>query len=396
MNSPIDARKLWQRIGLRVLLFTALMLMLIYCFPFFWRILGPFLVALAIAAALQPALKWLGKLKVHRGVGTLLLLFLFYMIIAFLIYLFSSFVVTQAINALNNAPQWISGLNQIYQNFRTTITTRFENTESLKQLDSLIDRAYQQLTSWATRTAGSLVGSTVNLAVSVPNILIFANFLLLSSFFLTRDFPILFPAAKKSAELSHSAQMRHTAIEAIAGYLRMQVIYTIFVLIVSIIGFTAFSMPYGFLIAALAGLLEFLPLFGNGTLYVPMIIILFLLGEYRFAFVTLGVHLILYITRKVTEPHVMNQQMGLSPVLSLLSMYIGLQTFGVIGLTVSPIVMVVLQTGWKNGLYNGAIQDVKDAARWIHDFLHPAQRASASQENQPQHPPQKSPASRKS
>ena len=118
-----------------------------------------------------------------------------------------------------------------------------------------------------------------------------------------------------------------------------------------------------------AALLEFLPLFGNGTLYVPMILVCFLLGEYRTAFVTLGVHLILYLTRKVTEPRMMNKQMGLNPVLSLLSMYIGLQTFGVVGLTLAPILMVVLQTTWRNGLFNGVIQDIRGCSRWIVLFL---------------------------
>ena len=164
-------------------------------------------------------------------------------------------------------------------------------------------------------------------------------------------------------------QMQRTAAEAVAGYLRMQVIYTIFVLVVSAVGLTAFGVPYSFLWSSLAALLEFLPLFGNGTLYVPMILVCFLLGEYRTAFVTLGVHLILYLTRKVTEPRMMNKQMGLNPVLSLLSMYIGLQTFGVVGLTLAPILMVVLQTAWRNGLFNGVIQDIRGCSRWIVLFL---------------------------
>lgn len=331
-----DSKLMWQRMALRLVLAVCAITALVYWVPFLWKILGPFLIGLIIASALQPAVRLMQRAGIKRGISALLLLVVVYALFALLAYWFLSFVVTQAINALQNAPQWIEGINEVYSGFRQRIAGLFEDSKNVQRLDNMMSKAYQQLTAWATDTAGSLVGQTVNFAVSVPNILIFANFLILSSYFLTRDFP--FGKRKKPADgrLSQIMQMQRTAAEAVAGYLRMQVIYTIFVLVVSAVGLTAFGVPYSFLWSSLAALLEFLPLFGNGTLYVPMILVCFLLGEYRTAFVTLGVHLILYLTRKVTEPRMMNKQMGLNPVLSLLSMYIGLQTFGVVGLTLAP------------------------------------------------------------
>ena len=376
----MNAKLLWQRNMLRLLLLGLVVTAVFYWTPFLWKVLGPFIVALALAAALQPAIRRLDRLRVNRSVSTLLLLVLVYAVIALLVYWFTSFVVRQAISALQNAPQWLQGINDIYQRFRAWITKMFEESDRLEQMDSLMNRAYQELTSWATTTAGSLVGTTVNVAFSLPSVLIFANFLLLGSFFLTRDFSKLFPRKETRGPLSPSMQMRRSAAEAVAGYIRMQVIYTIFVLTVSAAGFTIFGVPYGFLLASLAALLEFLPLFGNGTLYVPMIIICFLIRDYHTAFVTLGVHLILYVTRKVTEPRVMNKQMGLNPVLSLISMYVGLQTGGVVGMTLSPIVMVVLQTSWKSGFFDAAREDLKETAVWMSRFLGPAKQRENSRE----------------
>ena len=370
MNGNNDSKFMWQRMALRLVLLVCAITAVVYWVPFLWKILGPFLIGLVIASALQPAVRLMQRARIKRGISALILLVVVYAVFGLLAYWFLSFVVTQAINALQNAPQWIEGINTLYGRFREHITSLFEDSKNVQRLDDMMSKAYQQLTNWATDTAGSLVGQTVNFAVSVPNILIFANFLILSSYFLTRDYP--FGKRKKSADgrLSQIMQMQRSAAEAVAGYLRMQVIYTVFVLVVSAVGLTAFGVPYSFLWSSLAALLEFLPLFGNGTLYVPMIIVCFLLGQYRTAFVTLGVHLILYLTRKVTEPRMMNRQMGLNPVLSLLSMYIGLQTFGVVGLTLAPILMVVLQTAWRNGLFSGVVQDVKDCARWIILFMH--------------------------
>ena len=396
---PIDENKtMWQRMGLRLLLVLIGLLALIFCVPFLWQILGPFLAALVVAAALQPAVRFLQRVHIKRGISSLVLVLLLFAALGLLTYWFLSFVVTQAINALQNAPQWIDGINELYGRLRTHLIGMFEDTSNVRRLDSVMSKAYQQLTDWATTTAGALVGQTVNFAVSVPNILIFANFLILGSFFLTRDYPFGKGGSKEGGGVSQTMRMRRSAAEAVAGYLRMQVIYTIFVLAVSAIGFTIFGVPYGFLLSCLAALLEFLPLFGNGTLYVPMIIICFLLGEYRIGFVTLGVHLLLYLTRKITEPRMMNKQMGLNPVLSLLSMYVGLQTFGVVGLTLSPILMVVLQTAWRSGVFDAFLRDFRDCVRWTAGFLNPPAGQGEEQTVIPpapkEAPPQPKPAER--
>ena len=368
MDTLNDSGNMWRRVLLRLLLIGLGIVAIIYCIPFLWKILGPFVISLAIAASLQPAVRLLQRIRIKRGISSLVLVLLLFAVVLMLVYWFASFVVRQAINALNSAPQMLDGLNGLYLQFREKIMQMFKDSDNLQTLDTMMSNAYGELSSWATNTAGSLVGTTFSAAVSVPTVLIYANFLILSAYFLTRDYTGIFPKNGKN-DLSQTAKIRRSAVEAVSGYLRMQVIYTIFVLVVSVVGFTAFSVPYGFLMAALAALLEFLPLFGNGTLYVPTIILLFLFHDYRNGVVVLVVHLILYLTRKVTEPRMMNRQMGLNPIVSLLSMYIGIQTGGVVGLTLAPIVMVVLQTAWRNGLFDNAVQDFRDCGRWIVTYL---------------------------
>ena len=184
-----DSKLMWQRMALRLVLAVCAITALVYWVPFLWKILGPFLIGLIIASALQPAVRLMQRAGIKRGISALLLLVVVYALFALLAYWFLSFVVTQAINALQNAPQWIEGINEVYSGFRQRIAGLFEDSKNVQRLDNMMSKAYQQLTAWATDTAGSLVGQTVNFAVSVPNILIFANFLILSSYFLTRDFP---------------------------------------------------------------------------------------------------------------------------------------------------------------------------------------------------------------
>lgn len=361
-----DSRQLWQRIGLRCLILAALIPLVSMGIPTCWYLFGPFLLALLMAASLQKPIAWLQKkLRMKRWLAVLLMLLLVYVIIGLFVYWFMSFAVTQAIMALQNAPQAIEELTGLYNSFRQWLVQQFAEDFDLTRLDNMISQALGQLTAAASQLAGSLLGITVDAAKSMPGILLFANFLILSSYFLTRDFPLLSKRVKRLSPDSATDRLRASAVEAVGGYLRVQVIYTLVVLIVSAAVFTLFGIRYSFVISCVAALLEFLPIFGNGTLYVPLVIILYLVRESRVATIILITHLTFYISRKVTEPRLMKRQMGLSPVLSLLAMYLGLQIGGVLGLTLAPIVAVVIQAAAQSGFFTRAIADFRDGVNWV-------------------------------
>ena len=367
---PQDSKQLWQRIGIRCLILAALIPIIAMGLPACWYLFGPFLLALLLAAPLQRPIAWLQRrLRMKRWLAVLLLLLLVYVVIGLFIYWFMSFAVTQAIAALQNAPQSIDQLTKLYHSFRNWLTSQFDETFNLTRLDDLIGRGLSQLTTWASQLAGQLLAITVDAARSLPGFLLFANFLILSSYFITRDYPVWRDRLLKKSIDTTATRLRVSAVEAVAGYLRVQVIYTLIVLIVSATVFSIFGIRYAFVIASVAALLEFLPIFGNGTLYVPLIIILYLARESRVATIILVVHLFFYIGRKVSEPRLMKQQMGLSPVLSLLTMYLGLQLGSVLGLTLAPIVAVVIQAAAHNGLFNGSISDFRDGIRWVRNKL---------------------------
>ena len=367
---PQDARQLWQRIGIRCLILAALIPLVTLGLPACWYLFGPFLLALLLAAPLQRPIAWLQKrLRMKRGPAVLLVLLLVFVVIGLFVYWFMSFAVTQAIAALQNAPQSIDVLTQLYRGFREWLTRQFEPGFDLTRLDDLINQGLTQLTAWATQLAGTLISATVNTARSLPGFLLFANFLILSSYFITRDYPVWRERLIRLNQDSNTERLRVSAVGAVAGYLRVQVFYTLVVLVVSAVAFTIFGVPYAFVIACVAALLEFLPIFGNGTLYVPLIIILYLAREPRIATVILVVHLFFYIGRKVSEPRLMKQQMGLSPVLSLVTMYLGLQLGGVLGLTLAPIIAVVVQAAVRAGFFRSAIADFRDGVRWVRNKL---------------------------
>ncbi len=369
-----ETRKVFMRLLFRLALLAVLGLLCTFALPFLWKILSPFVIALCLAAMLQPFVRFAtNKLRFKRSLAAFIAVFFVCAAALLILYWFLSFVVTQVLSALQNAPQLIQSLQMTLKALEDKLTGALETTKSMPEwLSASLNKAYAWLTSWATNTAGSLISGTLDFALGLPGALIYANFLLLSLFFMTQRFETLrkyFPGANPE---TLSGKLRASAGVGLVGYIRVQAIYTLFVLGVSWAYLQIWGFPYAVLIALAAALLEFLPLFGNGTLYIPWIIVCFILGDHRTAFIVLGVHAFLYLTRKFTEPRLMSDKMGLSPLISLLSMYVGMKAGGVLGLTFGPVVAVVIVSAWRGGLFGPLLSDIRFACETLKTRLAPA------------------------
>ena len=223
---PQNSRQLWQRIGLRCLIVAAVIPLIAMGMPMCWYLFGPFVLAMLIAVCLQKPIRWLERrLKMKRWIAVTLMLVLLYLVLALFIYWFTSFAVTQAISALESAPDVIDRLTRLYRQFREWLNAQFDSGFNLQRLDDWIGQGLTQLTNWASQLAGNLLSDTFTTARGLPTLLLFANFMILGSYFITRDYPKLSERYLKLLPDSSTGRIKASALEAVNGYLRMQLLY---------------------------------------------------------------------------------------------------------------------------------------------------------------------------
>ena len=115
------------------------------------------------------------------------------------------------------------------------------------------------------------------------------------------------------------------------------------------IGFLIWGVKKPLLIAFVIALVDILPILGLGIILVPWIIIS-LFQKNFFLAIGLGVlYLIITILRNVIEPKIVGKQIGLSPLVSLIAVYVGFRAFGVLGMFVLPIILIVIRDLIKSG-----------------------------------------------
>ena len=85
------------------------------------------------------------------------------------------------------------------------------------------------------------------------------------------------------------------------------------------VGLLLTGIDYALLLGAVIALVDALPLLGSGTVLLPWSLLCFLRGNARCGFALIGVYAAAALTRTVLEPRLLGRQMGLSPLLALLS-----------------------------------------------------------------------------
>ena len=109
------------------------------------------------------------------------------------------------------------------------------------------------------------------------------------------------------------------------------------------LGFSVIGIDGAVVFAALVALVDILPVLGAGAVLVPWAIIEFILGNTALGVSLAVLQVIIAIVRQIVEPRIVGRGIGLHPVVSLMSMYVGLRVFGILGMIGAPLFFVIVK-----------------------------------------------------
>ena len=100
---------------------------------------------------------------------------------------------------------------------------------------------------------------------------------------------------------------------------------------------------YIFVIAILTAIIDIVPVLGTGTVLIPWAAISLLNANYSMAIGLIVMYACITVIRQIIEPKLVAAQLGIPAFLTIVSMFIGSQIFGVIGIFILPITIVMLK-----------------------------------------------------
>src|SRR5690606_5790957 len=130
---------------------------------------------------------------------------------------------------------------------------------------------------------------------------------------------------------------------AILGYLRAQIILMLITMGQTLVGLYVLGVDYTLLLTLIVGFLDLLPVLGPGLIFVPWCVLAFLLGNLRLAVSLLILYGIISVVRQLIQPKIVGDSIGIHPLETLVSLYVGLKVLGVAGLILGPILVVIIK-----------------------------------------------------
>lgn len=197
-----------------------------------------------------------------------------------------------------------------------------------------------------TKISVAIVGGVSSLASSLPAFLIRILLMIISTFFIAMDYDKLmgfifrqFNPRTKEVVLQIKNYVIGTLFVVVRSY---GIIMTITFIEISI-GLSIINIPNAIAIAGLIALFDILPVLGTGGIMIPWITFSFIQGNLRLGISLLILYGFVTVVRNILEPKIVGSQLGLHPVLALMSMFVGVSLFGVVGLFGFPITLSLLK-----------------------------------------------------
>jgi sporulation integral membrane protein YtvI len=109
------------------------------------------------------------------------------------------------------------------------------------------------------------------------------------------------------------------------------------------LGLTVLGVTNASLVAAIIAVFDILPVVGASLIILPWAAVSLLTGNFGLAIGLIVLLAILAVVRNIIEPKIIGESLGIHPLLSLISMYIGLRLFGILGVLLAPAAVVAIR-----------------------------------------------------
>jgi len=203
--------------------------------------------------------------------------------------------------------------------------------------------ALASLPRYISRAAVSLLSKT---AQASPNMLLFTVTVAIGSYFVSASFPRVnafllaqLPSALRAKLKGLGSDLKYS----FGGVFRAQLILMLLTFFQLLLAFFALRVESAVELAAVTAVVDALPVFGTGVILLPWAFCALLLGDPARGLGLLLSWLIISVVRNCVQAKLMGSQIGLDPLASLISIYVGWRVWGVGGMLLFPVLLVTLQ-----------------------------------------------------
>ncbi len=357
--------KIYLKVILNLFTALAVVLLCIFLLPKCIWFFMPFILGWLIALIASPVVHFFEeKLKVKRKAMTAVVIVAVLAVVVLLVYLLGAKLIKEGVNFVNELPNiWnsiLAELNKVGANLQGVYNRMPADTQAtiddiLVELGNYADGVMSRIELPSFEAVG-------NVAKQIPDIFLGVVMCLLSAYFFVADKGYMSAVAEKYLPASvryHFNLIRRSFRNAVGGYFRAQFKIECWVYILLVIGLMILGVDYAFLVAFGIAILDFLPVFGTGTVMIPWALIELLSNNYRMMFGLLAIWLIAQLVRQVIQPKIVGDSIGMDAIPTLFLLYIGYRVAGVLGMILAVPIGIIVVNLYEEGAFDTTRQSLR-------------------------------------
>lgn len=344
-------KKYWRTIfDIGLLVLTVILAM--WLFSLVYNIAKPIFFAFVIFVCIEPLAKRLNKWGMKKSIAAAISAILFTLIVLGVIGALIFVAAAQGAELISNLPEYQKILTANIANGTLFLEEQLGrlpfDINIIDELTIALQNASDKIQQWLM--AGLTV--VVNSITSFTSFVFNAAIGLILAYFLSIEIVDWKKIANEKTPNTFKNAfnfLRDNVLKGIWVYIKAQAKLISITFIVILVSLLLLGVEHALIISLVAAIFDVLPLLGVSTIFIPWITYLFIVGDIHLGVWVSILWLVVILARQLLEPKITGDSLGVSAFTMLAFMIISLSLFGVAGMILSPILLILIKALYDQG-----------------------------------------------
>ena len=236
-------------------------------------------------------------------------------------------------------------LNFLYSELAERLS--FADPELTTKINGVFQNFIGNIGNFISSFSMNAIKAVTSGIAGIPGLIIKLILMIISCFFFLLDYDrimeFFISMIPKGKEKSFET-VKWYVTNTLLVYIRSYSLLFLMTYVELAIGFQILGIPYAPIIGLMVAIFDILPVLGTGGILLPWTVILLVMKKIPMGIGMFVLYLIITVIRNTLEPKLVGKQIGLHPLATMISLYVGLKVVGFWGMLIFPTTLAVLSS----------------------------------------------------
>lgn len=328
------------------LIFLVPAALIFFSLPYIFKLFLPFIIGFFLFLLARPLNRFLLKYKIPRSLSAALSLFIIAVAAFFILRSLSVKIYLELRTLISDTSAHPREALGLITSKVSTFIGQVSPSLPLPDLNRIISGLSDAATKALVDFFSNLSTKVLSIAKNIPALFVQTIASFFTAFFLLKESKSVFSFCRSFfGEKAYHIYLRIKSVflNVCVKYLKAQLIIESIIFCVILAGFLILKINYAFLLAIVTALVDAVPILGTGTILIPVALYNFLIQKSSLGWGIVALYGIALLTRQLCEPKIVGEKLGIHPLATIVSIYLGMKFFGVFGLIFGPITAIFIK-----------------------------------------------------